>query len=113
MYTVNFVLRNSPNILAFHYKSYRDALDLYKKGTILLESDFSDPESYRLDITDHYEGKGFVMLADVSGILLSDIEMAYNIEGEKQILAAKAQIRTNATAKADPTLKLMSNGLIQ
>lgn len=103
IYTVNFLLKNSPNSLTFVFKAFKNADELYKKGLSLIKTMES------LECEDDYETRGVIDMSSISAVTFGDYEKDMNKNGEMQIIQAKSQLRTQSLAKSDVGLQMASS----
>lgn len=102
MYSVSFLVKNSPIALMFTFKAHKAAEDLFKKGSSILGTE------EMIEVKDDYEMESKIDMGTIAAINKSDYHQEMKKNGDIQILQAKADAQTQSRAKQDIGLRIMN-----
>lgn len=93
--------------MSFCFKAYKNADELYKKGTHTLTS-LERPVGV-IDAEDDFEQRAVIDMTTVSGVTFGDVEKDFARQGEVSVLQNKAQLRAQNLMRSDAGSQLLND----
>lgn len=100
MYNVNFIFKNSPNILSLTYKDSAIAQKKFEEFSQMHEGRACTRDDYGMDVV--------VDMSDVSALSCGNYTRELEKQGEMQIIQAKATLKTQKMAQNDIGLQVLN-----
>ena len=101
MYTVNFIMKNSPNSVTFIFKAFKNADQLYKKAN-------TENLGLALQAEDDYGLIGSIKMQDVSAVTFSEFAKEMDRNADMGLIQHKSNLKAQNTAKTDIGLQVLS-----
>lgn len=103
MFSVSFLVKNSPIAMMFTFKAHKLADDLYKKGCKLLKTDGV------IEMKDDYGMESSIDMSSIAAVNKSEYEQEMKKNGDIQILQAKQDLKTKTMAQQDIGLRMLGD----
>lgn len=100
MYLLTIILKQTPQLLQFHFKQFKDADEVLKRSSAA-----GAPLALRID--DDYGSVALVVMGDISGIFITDLDKEMAAHEVVDLAKLRKDLRVQKKRMEDPALRLM------